>query len=331
MSDKSKKPGKLSSRETLKNYFRAGSLPKEEHFHDLIDSMLNMGDEGFSKDEKSGLKIATRGDSRMLMSFFRRSLGESAPVWRMGFDESNDSLELLHRDQDTPGGGPTLALSYDADADGASKPAGERMGRVGINTAQPERDLDVNGIARMTGRMGTVPRRQAEGDADPMKTPPPVLADGGWYNLTGKLPGCHALEVLAGVGGKKGDGQYALLHANAVCTFNPPGWFFNPFGFNFLHRKNKIAITQAYFRSRKDKIQLRWFGEQEGFTLQIRTRRNFGLDENREPIRILYHVTDLWPYPFMRDEPLVREERALREESAAPQASPDGRMVLSLD
>jgi hypothetical protein len=301
MSDKPKKPVKLSSRETLKNYFRAGSLPRQEHFHDLIDSTLNMGDEGFAKDEKDGLKIATRGDSRTLLSFFRRSLGESAPLWRMGLDESNDTLELMHQDQDSPGESPTLALSYDADAADGGARAGEKTGRVGINTSQPERDLDVNGIARMVGRMGVVPRRMAEASADPSVPPGPVLANGEWQTISDKLPGCHALEVLAGVGGRKGEGQYALLHAIAISAFNPRGWYLNPFGFNFLHRKNGIRVQQAYFRSRKDKLQLRWHGEQEGFYLQIRSQRDYGLDESREPIRILYHVTDLWPFPYMRE------------------------------
>jgi hypothetical protein len=104
-----------------------------------------------------------------------------------------------------------------------------------------------------------------------------------------------------GLGCRQGEGQYALLHAVALSAFNPPGWFLNPFGSNFLHRKNKIRVHQAYFRSRKDKLQLRWSGAQEGYFLQVRSQRDYGLDENREPIRILYHVMDLWPFPYMRD------------------------------
>jgi hypothetical protein len=290
MSEKPKRTGKLSSRETLKNYFKAGSLPKQEHFHDLIDSTLNMEDEGFSKTEMDGLKIATGGDSKSLLSFFRRSLGEGDPLWRLGLDERDDTLGFVHRDEAARAGAdPTLSMSPG--------------GKVGVNTSHPERDLDVNGIARMVGRVGIVPRREVDGivDADPAKPPPPVLANGQWQNITEPLPACHALEILAGVGGKRREGQYALVYALAISAFNPPGWYLNPFGFNFLHRKNKIRIQQAYFRSRKDKIELRWHGEQERYFLQIRTRRDYGEDESGQPIRILYHVTELWPYPRMRE------------------------------
>jgi hypothetical protein len=37
------------NRDTLKQFFQEGRLPTSDHFGDLIDSMLNMSDEGFRK------------------------------------------------------------------------------------------------------------------------------------------------------------------------------------------------------------------------------------------------------------------------------------------
>jgi hypothetical protein len=31
----------LQDRDTLRNYFRQGTIPQEVHFHDLIDSVVN--------------------------------------------------------------------------------------------------------------------------------------------------------------------------------------------------------------------------------------------------------------------------------------------------
>ena len=45
------------NRETLKRFFSAGKLPSEEHFADLIDSSLNVTDEGFSKSEDFGFEV----------------------------------------------------------------------------------------------------------------------------------------------------------------------------------------------------------------------------------------------------------------------------------
>jgi DNA-binding transcriptional regulator YhcF (GntR family) len=52
------------NRETLKNYFKKGSLPSEKEFANLIDSMLNTIDDGFEKTEDEGLKISAPGQFR---------------------------------------------------------------------------------------------------------------------------------------------------------------------------------------------------------------------------------------------------------------------------
>ena len=92
----SEKRKKLTSRETLRNYFNTGCLPKAKHFHDLIDSTLNMEDEGFNKTPEDGLQVFTRGGESSLLSFFREGVDLGVPLWRVRFDTGRDSLQFAH-------------------------------------------------------------------------------------------------------------------------------------------------------------------------------------------------------------------------------------------
>ena len=47
----------LINRETLKNYFKKGGFATEKHFVDLIDSSLNVVDDGIAIKPEYGLKI----------------------------------------------------------------------------------------------------------------------------------------------------------------------------------------------------------------------------------------------------------------------------------
>ena len=62
------------NRNTLKNYFLNGSVPNQDQFKDLIDSNLNIIDEGFDKSPDEGLKVSQLGDSGRLISFFKDNL-----------------------------------------------------------------------------------------------------------------------------------------------------------------------------------------------------------------------------------------------------------------
>ena len=61
------------NRALLKNRFKAGQMPCEEDFIDLIDSMVNMEEEGIEKTRETGLKISQITDSGKLMSFYENS------------------------------------------------------------------------------------------------------------------------------------------------------------------------------------------------------------------------------------------------------------------
>lgn len=63
------KKAKKHNREALKEYFKSGKRPKENHFKNLINSTMNNIDDGISKSVKNSLNddtkdFKTRGGSK---------------------------------------------------------------------------------------------------------------------------------------------------------------------------------------------------------------------------------------------------------------------------
>lgn len=237
-----------ANRSTLKNFFKKGQMPSERHFADLIDSMLNMVDEGFDKSAEDGLKIAQLGENTALVSFYHHT-DLTRPMWLITCDKVKGQL-LIKDDTGTP----VLVLS--------------RNGHVGIGRELPAYPLDVAGVIASEGRTGT------RGVAP---------ADGQWHPIVDHLAGCQALEIMAGVGKSK-TGRYALLRATALNTFHPKGFFMN-----FLNRKRKIRCQHAYYRSRCDRILLRWQTSGDSYALELKTKCAYP-----EGVQVQYHVTRLW-------------------------------------
>ena len=75
------------NRNTLKNYFKNGSVPSQDQFGDLIDSTLNIIDEGFDKTLADGLKVSQFGDTGKLMSFYKDSLVNN-PLYYLNLDQA---------------------------------------------------------------------------------------------------------------------------------------------------------------------------------------------------------------------------------------------------
>lgn len=235
------------NRKTLKNYFKKGNLPTEQHFSDLIDSTLNTIDDGFEKTMEDGLKISTLGQSDKLIGFYR-NIETKSPVWSISFDEPGNRLVFKGNDS------PVLSL--------------DPKGRVGVNKAEPRVVLDVAGEIASTGRMGTYKAGRVPADGEPQ-----VLLEG--------LDGCRAYEIMAGVGGGKRSGQYALVHAIAVNTYQSGG---------------KVVMHESHYGSRCNRLKLWWEGPQHDYSLMIQTLCGFG-----ENVSIQYHITELWFDHFMAD------------------------------
>ncbi|MFC1748520.1 hypothetical protein ACFL2V_06905 [Pseudomonadota bacterium] len=256
------------NRSTLKRYFSEGAMPTSDHFGDLIDSSLNTVDEGFTRTPENGYEISLIGEHERLLSFFRQCDDDDVPVWSISYDKRRDTLTFIKPDDDEHTT-PPLTLA--------------REGRVGINHKNPQWNLDVDGIIAAKGRVGTCLGGK---DKIPDDGRAFIPADGEWHNITGPLQGCHAYEVMAGVGKEK-TGQYSLMNAIAINTFNPRGWLFN-----FLNLKKRIKYNQAYYLSRSYKMKLRWKqGDEDGvYYLQMRTNSHFGDGD----IKARYYLTQLW-------------------------------------
>jgi len=248
------------NRETLRNFFDEGKLPTRDHFGDLIDSMLNMSDEGFRKSADNGLEISTPVSHDALISFYREQSARTA-LWSMSYGGDRDQLQFHHGSVAAARGLPPV-LALDA------------QDRVGIHTADPRHALDVAGVVSAQGRVGSYrPANEV-----------PLLADGGWKDLTDTLRGCNAFEVMAGAGG---GGRFALMHAIAMNTYNPTaGWF------DFLSKKKRIRCQNAWYGRSCDKLELRWdgsSGKNANYRLQIRSTCDYGPN-----VHIKAHVTRLW-------------------------------------
>ncbi|CAG9186470.1 hypothetical protein [Cupriavidus pampae] len=264
------------NRESLKRYFREGALPDEDHFADLIDSMLNMSDEGFRKTVEHGFEVYSPLGHDALLSFFRDQDPER-PAWRIELGGARDAL-LVHG-RDVPEDADTAPNGNGNGNGGGQAPALlclDQDQRVGIGTERPQTRLDVAGTVRSSGREGAYTREH----------PVVLRADGTWQDLTDDLEGCQAFEVVAGAG-LRGKGRFGLVHAIAVNTYNPTLGLFN-----FLNRKRGIRCTHGYYSRGCDRLELRWFGtsgRNARYRLQIRTGCDFGPDAVLQA-----QLTQLW-------------------------------------
>lgn len=137
----------------------------------------------------------------------------------------------------------------------------QKSGNVGIGTQKPKTTLEVAGTLGVDTRIGTYKIGT-------------VPADGQWHNIVTGLDGCVAFEIMAQVGKKK-KGRYALLHAHALSTFG--------------RSRHKIRKTQAYYGWCWNKIAIRFTGSTYNYSLQLKTRSNYG-----PGLKIKYHISKLW-------------------------------------
>ncbi len=233
------------TRNSLKDLFKKGKMPQDGDFADLIDSMLNLTDDGMSKTINDGLLLKpVSNSSQKLLSFFK-SIEDKSPIWAIKVNKDNGNWGIYNRQQQ-----PALSISQDVNGNS----------QVGIATDEPQTTLDVRGTVSMTGRIGNQSHR--------------ILADGEWHTVIDNLNGCHAFEIMAGVGKPK-TGKYALLHATVLSTFGDS--------------HQEIKELQAHYGAGTNKIQLRWQGTTFDYALEMRTKTNYG-----DNVHIQYFITQLW-------------------------------------
>jgi len=291
-----------TTRDTLKNYFKDGERPNGQHFAELVEAMLHMDEEGFSKSARDGFKVSAAPGYDALVSFYRdRDPGNAQ--WVAGFDGQLNGLSFA------PGPGIATgtvrrAITFRADA-AASSEAGRAASAAELARATADTPaevtgvlLDVDGSVLMRGRRGALADFQSSTDnKDKALKKQPPLANGNWHAITGDLHGCQGFEVMAGVG-LPGKGRYALLHAVALNAYNPRrGWL------DRLRAPRGIRVTDAWFGKRCDRLELQWHTPDEkqsrrhdpqaAYQLRIRSSCNYGEDVEAVP-EIRVYLTRLW-------------------------------------
>lgn len=240
----------LINRQTLKNYFKKGGFATEKHFIDLIDSSINSVDDGIAKSPENGLKLSPIKEKSKLLSFFKR-INQEKSDYSFSLD-TNNSEGLSINDQNN-----STIMKFN------------KSGNVGINTDNPNYNLEINGTLGVKTRVGLY------------KTGV-VPADGNWHYIISDLDGISAFEVVAKAAGKIEKGYYSVAHAIAVKTFGG------------RKSKHKIRTTTAYYEKYLRRLSFRWIGEMHNYGLQVKTRTNYGIcSETKESFLIKYNIMNL--------------------------------------
>ncbi len=170
------------NRQTLKASFRDGARPAGLDFENLIDSTLNLLDDGLRKEPDAGLILAPEPGKSVVLSVCREA-GDGQGLWEVALDEETGSLSIGSR--------------------------GRRLAVMGVDGTVSLGDA--GGDVVLNGTLSTTSRRGVFADGK-------VPADGRWHDITGELEGCWALEVVAGCG-RKNTGKHSLMVATAVHCF----------------------------------------------------------------------------------------------------------------
>lgn len=176
----------IRNRNTLIEGFSKGQRPTADDFKNLIDSTVNILDDGFSKDAQSGIKLAPISEQEgTVMTFLQNMTDDHGGRWE--FDVLNNDLKI------------SRAFKKEKQQLILLKQTGEiELGAEGSS-------IRVKGTLHTDQRSGKEVQKQ-------------IIADGKWHDLTDYLEGVHALEVVC-VMGKRHTGKHAILVAHATHCF----------------------------------------------------------------------------------------------------------------
>lgn len=231
-----------TNRRTLKEYFGKGKKPDGGQFADLIDSMLNIVDDGFNKSAERGLLLSPLNEEGAVMEV-RRNILDGDPAWIVALGKQGELLIRRGTEEN-----PLVTLG----ADGRIM-----LGDTGKVT------LHVKGTVRADSFAGA----WLEGA---------VPADSRWQDIGGMDYGCMGYRIEAACG-LKGKGRYALADVTAMHCFgkHPRIWSRRSW---FGGRFNKIQFRWRVeglncglqMRTRSD------YGE--GVCIHYRVSRLFDMD-----------------------------------------------------
>lgn len=256
-------------------------------YEDLINSTINIEDDGLDIDDQEGLVLKARGQQANMISLYLDQ-GASLPEWAISLQSENQRGFNI------------------TDGEGNSRLFIQREGNVGIGKTRPGYKLDVDGTIGMKGRAGTFLVKR-------------VPADGRWQVLLDKLDPCQAFEVFAQI---QFDGElpFGLTRAVVMLAGGEKGT-------RIRTKKASIGRGEfwEYFRSKiKFRWQLEKPESREQkptYQLMVCSDRAYLRNRNQQG-QIFVRGTKLWD-PYFRDEVYhSSSDPQGGERAAVPQVTP---------
>ena len=190
-----------TNRRTLKEYFGKGKKPDSSQFADLVDSMLNIVDDGFNKSAERGLLLSPLDDDGAVMEV-RRNILDEEPAWVIALGK-NRELHVRRGMEESS----FVTLCPD--------------GNIVLGGTDKVK-VEVNGSVRANSITGNYLQGAAP-------------ADGQWHTIGGMDYGCIGYHIVAACG-LKGKGRYCIADVTAMHCFGKHcriwsrrSWFGNRF------------------------------------------------------------------------------------------------------
>jgi hypothetical protein len=175
----------VRNRKTLIESFGSGQRPSSDDFRNLIESTVNILDDGFSKDAQTGIKLAPISEKEGTVMTFLQSMTEDGSRWEFDVIEKDLRISRIAENKKEQ----LILLKQDGN----------------MELGDSDGEVHVKGTLRSDFRSGK-------------KSKPEAFADGRWHDITEDLEGIHALEVIC-VMGERHTGKHAVLLAHATHCF----------------------------------------------------------------------------------------------------------------
>ena len=216
----------IRNRDTLKKIFSEGQRPTEADFENLIDSTVNILDDGFSKNTRMGIKLAPLSDKEGTVMTFLQDSSSELIRWEIAVIDHKD-LRISKREGDKMAE-ELIVLKNNGD----------------IEIGSENKQVRIAGTLRTESRKGSYLEKS-------------VPADGKWHDVTDYQEGICAYEVVAACG-KRLTGKHAVIVAMATHCYGSKarirkisshyGSFMNRLRLRWVKKDNSCKLqVRTYF------------------------------------------------------------------------------------